>query len=106
MGLEEAQCAPGLPVSELIFITSHLHEQVEEYVQTHSSYPSRFIEQKVQDGTASAGNLARRVSVLVRYAPTGYTPRPLHAYCIGERTARHHPADTAIGRGEKLLFGH
>jgi glucose-1-phosphate thymidylyltransferase len=49
----------GLDVTELIFITGHLKEQVEEYVRRHYRTPSRFVEQKVQDGTAGAVNLAR-----------------------------------------------
>jgi glucose-1-phosphate thymidylyltransferase len=49
----------GLDVSELIFITGHLKEQVEAYARARYSIPSRFIEQKVQDGTAGAVNLAR-----------------------------------------------
>jgi glucose-1-phosphate thymidylyltransferase len=49
----------GLPVSELIFITGHLKEQVEAYATGRYGYPCRFIEQTVQDGTAGAVNLAR-----------------------------------------------
>lgn len=49
----------GLPVEELIFITGHLKDQVEQYARSHYTIPSRFIEQKVQDGTAGAVNLAR-----------------------------------------------
>jgi glucose-1-phosphate thymidylyltransferase len=49
----------GLNVTELIFITGHLKEQVEEYARARYPYPSRFIEQRVQDGTAGAVNLAR-----------------------------------------------
>jgi len=49
----------GLDVSELIFITGHLKEQVEAYARARYQIPSRFIEQKVQDGTAGAVNLAR-----------------------------------------------
>jgi UTP-glucose-1-phosphate uridylyltransferase len=49
----------GLEVSELIFITGHLKEQVEAYARARYTIPSRFIEQKVQDGTAGAVNLAR-----------------------------------------------
>jgi glucose-1-phosphate thymidylyltransferase len=48
-----------LDVSELIFITGHLKEQVEVYATGRYGYPCRFIEQKVQDGTAGAVNLAR-----------------------------------------------
>jgi glucose-1-phosphate thymidylyltransferase len=49
----------GLDVSEIIYITGHLKDQVERYTRTHYKYPSRFIEQQVQDGTAGAVNLAR-----------------------------------------------
>ena len=49
----------GLDVTELIFITGHLKEQVEEFARARYKIPSRFIEQKVQDGTAGAINLAR-----------------------------------------------
>jgi glucose-1-phosphate thymidylyltransferase len=48
----------GLDIDELIFITGHLKEQVETYVRTHYRQPARFIEQKVQDGTAGAVALA------------------------------------------------
>jgi glucose-1-phosphate thymidylyltransferase len=49
----------GLPIEELIFITGHLKDQVEAYVHQRYTIPSRFVEQKVQDGTAGAINLAR-----------------------------------------------
>lgn len=49
----------GLGVTELIFITGHLKEVVEAYAKDRYGYPCRFIEQKVQDGTAGAINLAR-----------------------------------------------
>ena len=49
----------GLDVRELIFITGHLKEQIEDYARARYQVPSRFIEQKVQDGTAGAVNLAR-----------------------------------------------
>jgi glucose-1-phosphate thymidylyltransferase len=49
----------GLDVEELIFITGHLREQVEAYVRHTYRQPAKFIEQKVQDGTAGAVNLAR-----------------------------------------------
>jgi glucose-1-phosphate thymidylyltransferase len=63
----------GLQVSELIFITGHLKEQVEAYARSRYKYPSRFIEQKVQDGTAGAVNLARphvKEPVLVIFVDT------------------------------------
>src|SRR3954467_5847873 len=49
----------GLGVTELIFITGHLKDQVEAYARSRYAIPQRFIEQKVQDGTAGAVNLAR-----------------------------------------------
>lgn len=49
----------GLDVEELIFITGHLKDQVEKYVRDTCDLPVRFVEQKVQDGTAGAVNLAR-----------------------------------------------
>jgi glucose-1-phosphate thymidylyltransferase len=47
-----------LDVEELIFITGHLKEQVEAYVRAHYRQRARFIEQRVQDGTAGAVALA------------------------------------------------
>ena len=49
----------GLDIEELIFITGHLKEQVEIHVRKHYRYRARFIEQKVQDGTAGAVGLAQ-----------------------------------------------
>jgi len=49
----------GLDVTELIFITGHLKEAVEAYSRDRYGIPCRYIEQKVQDGTAGAINLAR-----------------------------------------------
>src|SRR5262245_41144512 len=63
----------GLPVSELIFITGHLKEQVEAYATGRYGFPCRFIEQTVQDGTAGAVNLARpfvREPVLIIFVDT------------------------------------
>jgi glucose-1-phosphate thymidylyltransferase len=63
----------GLDVTELIFITGHLKEQVEAYARARYRIPSRFIEQKVQDGTAGAINLARphvREPVLIIFVDT------------------------------------
>ena len=51
----------GLDVEELIFITGHLKDQVEAYARKRYPIPSRFIEQRVQDGTAGAVHLARPV---------------------------------------------
>jgi glucose-1-phosphate thymidylyltransferase len=63
----------GLDVTELIFITGHLKEQVEAFARARYPIPSRFIEQKVQDGTAGAVNLARpyvKEPVLVIFVDT------------------------------------
>ena len=49
----------GLDVEELIFITGHLKDQVEAHARSSYAIPPRFIEQKVQDGTAGAVALAR-----------------------------------------------
>jgi glucose-1-phosphate thymidylyltransferase len=49
----------GLDIEELIFITGHLKEQAEAYARSRYDIPSRFIEQKEQNGTAGAVNLAR-----------------------------------------------
>ena len=63
----------GLPVSELIFITGHLKEQVEAYATSRYTIPSRYVEQKVQDGTAGAVDLARpfvKEDVLIVFVDT------------------------------------
>jgi glucose-1-phosphate thymidylyltransferase len=47
-------------VSEVIYITGHLKEAVEQHARTvHAALPATFIEQKVQDGTAGAIALAK-----------------------------------------------
>src|SRR4029453_11396784 len=48
-------------VEQIIYITGHLKEKVEEYARTRfADIPGVFIEQKVQDGTAGAVALARQ----------------------------------------------
>ena len=49
----------GLHIEELIFVTGHLKDQVEQYARARYDIPSRFIEQTVQDGTAGAVHLAQ-----------------------------------------------
>src|SRR5438128_6659998 len=49
----------GLDLEELIVITGHLKDVVERYIVEHYDVKARFVEQKVQDGTAGAINLAR-----------------------------------------------
>jgi glucose-1-phosphate thymidylyltransferase len=49
----------GLDLEELIVITGHLKDVVEEYIVSHYDVPARFVEQKTLDGTAGAINLAR-----------------------------------------------
>lgn len=46
-------------VDQVVYITGHLKEKVEEHARTAYSIPGVFIEQKVQDGTAGAVALAR-----------------------------------------------
>lgn len=47
----------GLEVSEFIFITGHLKEQIEEHIKRYG-VKARFLEQQVKDGTAGAIKLA------------------------------------------------
>jgi glucose-1-phosphate thymidylyltransferase len=46
-------------IEQIIYITGHLKERVEEYARSNYDFDSVFIEQKVQDGTAGAVALAR-----------------------------------------------
>ena len=46
-------------VEQVIYITGHLKDKVEAYARTKYPFPSVFIEQKVQDGTAGAVALAK-----------------------------------------------
>jgi glucose-1-phosphate thymidylyltransferase len=46
-------------VEQIVYITGHLKEKVEEFARAEMDVPSVFIEQKVQDGTAGAIALAR-----------------------------------------------
>jgi glucose-1-phosphate thymidylyltransferase len=46
-------------VEQIIYITGHLKEKVEEFARSEIDVPSVFIEQKVQDGTAGAIALAK-----------------------------------------------
>jgi glucose-1-phosphate thymidylyltransferase len=47
-------------INQIIYITGHLKEKVEEFARSSIDVPSVFIEQKVQDGTAGAVALARK----------------------------------------------
>lgn len=61
-------------IEEVIFITGHLKEQVETYVRAkYPEFKSRFIEQEVQNGTATAVQLAEpyvKEDVLIIYVDT------------------------------------
>ena len=46
-------------VEQVIYITGHLKEKVEEYARKAVQIPAVFVEQRVQDGTAGAVALAR-----------------------------------------------
>jgi glucose-1-phosphate thymidylyltransferase len=47
-------------IEQVIYITGHLKDKVEDYARKKYPFPSVFIEQKVQDGTAGAVALAKR----------------------------------------------
>src|SRR5204862_8293154 len=46
-------------VDQVIYITGHLKEKVEDYARAKYPFPSVFVEQKTQRGTADAVALAR-----------------------------------------------
>lgn len=46
-------------VDQVVYITGHLKEKVEEFARNAYAFKAAFVEQKVQDGTAGAVNLAR-----------------------------------------------
>ncbi len=46
-------------VEQVIYITGHLKEKVEQFARSEMDVPSVFIEQKIQDGTAGAVALAK-----------------------------------------------
>ncbi len=46
-------------VEQVVYITGHLKEKVEAYAKANYNIPGVFVEQKVQDGTAGAVDLAR-----------------------------------------------
>jgi glucose-1-phosphate thymidylyltransferase len=47
-------------VDEVVYVTGHLKEKVEDYARTQfAKLPAQFVEQKVQDGTAGAVKLAQ-----------------------------------------------
>jgi glucose-1-phosphate thymidylyltransferase len=47
-------------VEQIVYITGHLKDTVEQYVRDGARFPSEFVEQVVQNGTASAVELAHR----------------------------------------------
>jgi glucose-1-phosphate thymidylyltransferase len=46
-------------IEQIIYITGHLKEKVEEYARKEYDFPAVFVEQTVQNGTATAVDLAR-----------------------------------------------
>jgi glucose-1-phosphate thymidylyltransferase len=46
-------------VDQVVYVTGHLKEKVEQYAKTQFKLPAAFVEQKVQDGTAGAVKLAQ-----------------------------------------------
>ena len=62
-------------VEQVIYVTGHLKEKVEEYARTQFSLPSVFVEQTVQDGTAGAVKLAQPYvdqDVLIIFVDTSF----------------------------------
>ncbi len=60
-------------VEQIVYVTGHLKEKVEEYVKSTYDFPSVFIEQKVQNGTATAVAMAREYvdqAVLIIFVDT------------------------------------
>ncbi len=55
--LDDVKTLPN--VEQIIYITGHLKEKVEEFARASTDIPSAFVEQRVQDGTAGAVALAR-----------------------------------------------
>ncbi|MBW2990627.1 NTP transferase domain-containing protein [Candidatus Woesearchaeota archaeon] len=58
--LESHDKKGDIKISEIIFITGHLAQKIEDYVKKHYDFKTRFIEQKVRDGTAGAVRLAEK----------------------------------------------
>jgi glucose-1-phosphate thymidylyltransferase len=46
-------------IEQIVYITGHLKEKVEEFARKHYDFPAVFVEQTVQNGTATAVDLAR-----------------------------------------------
>jgi len=46
-------------IEQIIYITGHLKEKVEQYARAEYDFPAVFVEQTVQNGTATAVDLAR-----------------------------------------------
>ena len=49
----------GVEVSEIIFITGHLEEQIKQWAQKNYDVPLRFVKQETQNGTAHAIKLVK-----------------------------------------------
>ncbi len=46
-------------IEQIVYITGHLKERVEQYARNEYDFPAVFVEQRVQNGTATAVELAR-----------------------------------------------
>jgi len=55
--LDDLQSLGG--IEQIIYITGHLKEKVEEFARKNYDFPAEFVEQTVQNGTATAVDLAR-----------------------------------------------
>ena len=74
--IDPVLATPNIKATEIIFITGHLKEQIEEWVKEHYDIPLRFIEQKVQNGTADAIRLVepyiKNEDMLIIFSDTMY----------------------------------
>lgn len=66
----------GIMFSEVIFVTGHLKQKIEDFIRKNYKFKSRFIEQTVMDGPAGAVRLAMPFvdeEVLILYADTVFS---------------------------------
>lgn len=57
--IDNVLATQGVEVSEIVFITGHLEDQIKQWAQEHYDVPMSFTTQEVQNGTAHALSLVR-----------------------------------------------